>query len=140
MAMPYIDITTDDTGYWFGGPRGKRVFWISLVYTSVLTFGLILLDKYVGVRASIENAIPFLKNAPISEIVTQTMVPTTILWVVSVGLYFLISPMRPTVRDVMVAYFTAFATAWVLMAVIGSAARGPAQELYWPWAMPPRTG
>jgi hypothetical protein len=140
MAMPYIDITTDDTGYWFGGPRGKRVFWISLVYTTVLTMGLILLDKYVGVRASIERAIPILKNAPISEIVTQTMVPTTILWVVSVGLYFLISPLRPTVRDVMVAYFTAFAVAWVLMAVIGSAARGPAQELYWPWAMPPRVG
>ena len=99
-----------------------------------------VLDKYIGVRASIERAIPILKNAPISEIVTQTMVPTTILWIISVGLYFMISPMRPTVRDVMVAYFTAFAVAWVLMAVIGSAFRGPAQELYWPWSMPPRTG
>jgi menaquinol-cytochrome c reductase cytochrome b/c subunit len=140
MAIPYIDVTTDDVGYWFGGARGKRVFWISLVYTSILTIGLIMIDKYLGVRASIENAIPFLKNGPISEVVTQTMVPTMIMWLCSVGLYFLISPLRPTVRDVMVAYFTAFAVSWVLMAVIGSAFRGPAQELYWPWAMPPRQG
>ncbi|HEU5315658.1 MAG TPA: hypothetical protein VFX49_06075, partial [Chloroflexota bacterium] len=140
MAIPYIDVTTDDVGYWFGGARGKRVFWISLIYTSILTVALILLDKYVGVRASIEAAIPILKNGPISEIVTQTMVPTTIMWLCAVGLYFMISPLRPTVRDVMVAYFTAFAVSWTLMAIIGSAMRGPAQELYWPWAMPPRQG
>jgi menaquinol-cytochrome c reductase cytochrome b/c subunit len=139
MAIPYIDVTTDDVGYWFGGARGKKVFWISTVYTTVLTIALIMLDKYVGVRATIENALPFLKAAPVSEIVTQTMVPTTIMWLCSVGLYFLISPLRPTVRDVMVAFFTAFAVSWVLMAVIGSAFRGPGQELYWPWAMPART-
>ena len=139
MAIPYIDITTDDIGVWFSGERGKRVFWISSVYTTVMTIGLIMINKYIGIRATIEGAIPFLRNAPISEIVTQTMVPTTILWVVSVGLYFLISPMRPTVRDVMIAYFTAFAVSWVLMAVIGSAFRGPGQELFWPWDMPART-
>ncbi|HET7769741.1 MAG TPA: RING finger protein [Chloroflexota bacterium] len=139
MAIPYIDVTTDDVGYWFGGSRGKKVFWISLVYTTVLTIALIMIDKYLGVRASIENALPFLKAAPVSEIVTQTMVPTVILWFCSVGLYFLISPLRPTVRDVMVAFFTAFAVSWVLMAVIGSAFRGPGQELFWPWAMPART-
>src|SRR5688500_15976430 len=139
MAIPYIDVTTDDVGYWFGGARGKKVFWISTIYTTVLTIALIMLDKYVGVRATIENALPFLKAGPISEIVTQTMVPTMIMWLCSVGLYFLISPLRPTVRDVMVAFFTAFAVSWVLMAVIGSAFRGPGQELFWPWAMPART-
>ena len=139
MAIPYIDVTTDDVGYWFGGSRGKKIFWISTIYTTVLTVALIMLDKYVGVRASIENALPFLKSAPVSEVVTQTMVPTLIMWLCSVGLYFLISPLRPTVRDVMVAFFTAFAVSWVLMAVIGSAFRGPGQELYWPWAMPART-
>ena len=139
MAIPYIDITTDDIGVWFSGERGKRIFWISSVYTSVMIVGLIMINKYIGIRATIEGAIPFLRNAPVSEIVTQTMVPTTIIWVVSVGLYFLISPMRPTVRDVMIAYFTAFAVSWVLMAVIGSAFRGPGQELFWPWDMPART-
>ena len=139
MAIPYIDVTTDDVGYWFGGARGKKVFWISFVYTTVLTIALIMVDKYIGLRATIESALPFLKAGPVSEIVTQTIVPTTIMWLCSVGLYFLISPLRPTVRDVMVAFFTAFAVSWVLMAVIGSAFRGPGQELYWPWAMPART-
>jgi menaquinol-cytochrome c reductase cytochrome b/c subunit len=138
MAIPYLDITTDDSGVWFSGERGKKVFWISAVYTSIVTVGLILLNKYVGIRAAIENALPFLQPAFISEIVTQTMVPTMILWIVSVGLYLLIAHLRPTVRDVMIAYFTAFAVAWVLMAIIGAAFRGPAQELYWPWSMPPR--
>lgn len=139
MAIPYIDVTTDDIGVWFSGPRGLRIFWISSVYTTVMTIALIMINKYIGIRATIENALPFLKAAPVSEIVTQTMVPTLIMWLVSMGLYFLISPMRPTVREVMVAYFTAFAVSWVLMAVIGSAFRGPGQELYWPWSMPART-
>lgn len=139
MAIPYLDISTDEVGVWFGSARGKRVFWISLIYTSVLTTGLILFDKFVGLRALIEGAIPFLKTSWISEIVTQTMVPTTVLFIVAMGLYALIAHVRPTVRDVMIAYFTAFAVAWVLMALIGSAFRGPAQELYWPWSMPGRT-
>jgi hypothetical protein len=139
MAIPYLDISTDEIGVWFSGPRGLRVTWISAIYTTVTTIGLIMIDKFVGIRALVENLIPFLKTAWISEIVTQTMLPTTIMWVVALGIYALIAHMRPTVREVMIAYFTAFAVAWVLMALIGSAFRGPAQELYWPWAMPPRT-
>jgi hypothetical protein len=29
--------------------------------------------------------------------------------------------------------------AWLLLAIVGSAFRGPAMELYWPWDMPART-
>jgi hypothetical protein len=133
MVIPYLDITTDEIGVWFSGPRGKRVAWISAIYTVVWTVGLILIDKVIGIRAVIENAIPILRTSWISEIVTQTMVPTLIMWVVAVGLYIVIAHMRPTVREVMIAYFTAFAVAWVLMAIIGSAFRGQAMNLYWPW-------
>jgi len=114
MAIPYLDITTDEIGVWFSGPRGLRIFWISLIYTTVLTIGLILIDKFFGVRATIENLIPILKTAWISEIVTQTIVPTAIMWLAALGLYALIAFYRPTFR-------------------------GPAQDLYWPWSMPPRT-
>jgi len=133
MAIPYLDITTDEIGVWFSGPRGKRIFWISTIYTTVWTIGLILIDKIIGIRAVIEAAIPILRTSWISEIVTQTMVPTLIMWAVAVGLYIIIASMRPTVREVMIAYFTAFAVAWVLMAIIGSAFRGQAMNLYWPW-------
>lgn len=137
-AIPYLDITTEDTGVWFSGAQGKKVFWISTVYTTFWTWALILADQFIGVRAVIENAIPVLKLSWLSEIVTQTMVPTAIMWVVAVGLYIAISHLRPTVRDVMIAYFTAFAVAWILLALIGSAMRGPAMDLYLPWNMPAR--
>ncbi len=133
MVIPYLDVTTDEIGVWFSGPRGKRVAWISNIYTLVTTIGLIVIDKMVGIRAVVEAAIPILRTSWISEIVTQTMLPTTIMWVVAVGLYLVIAHMRPTVREVMIAYFTAFAVAWVLMAIIGSAFRGQAMNLYWPW-------
>ena len=86
----------------------------------------------------IENAIPILKLSWLSEIVTQTMVPTAIMWAVAVGLYVAIAHLKPTVRDVMIAYFTAFVIAWILLALVGSAFRGPAMVLYWPWNMPAR--
>jgi len=38
----------------------------------------------------------------------------------------------------MIAYFTAFVIAWILLALVGSAFRGPAMVLYWPWNMPAR--
>lgn len=140
MAIPYLDISTEDIGVWFSSQRGKRIAWISTLYTTFLSIGLILLDKFVGLRAVIEQAIPFFKTSWISEIVTQTMLPTTIMWLAALGLYVLIAHFRPTVREVMIGYFTAFAVAWVVLAIIGSAFRGPAQELYWPWSMPPRVG
>ncbi|MSQ43931.1 MAG: hypothetical protein EXR45_06955 [Chloroflexi bacterium] len=138
MAIPYVDITSDDTGVWFSGAQGKKVFWISTVYTFLWAWALILADEFVGVRAVIENAIPVLKISWLSEIVTQTMVPTAIMWAVAVGLYISIAHLKPTVRDVMIAYFTAFVIAWILLALVGSAFRGPAMVLYWPWNMPPR--
>ena len=98
-----------------------------------VTLALIMIDKIFGVRATIEAAIPILRTSWSSEIVTQTMVPTTIMWAVSVLLYIIIAPYRPTVREVMIAYFTAFAVAWVLMAILGSAFRGQAMQLYLPW-------
>jgi hypothetical protein len=133
MAIPYLDITNDDVGVWFSGSRGKRVFWISFIYTTAANIGLILIDKFIGIRRSIEAVIPFLQTSWVSEIVTQTMVPTIIIWVVAVLLYVIIAPLRPTVRDVMIAYFTAFAVTWVLTAIVGSAFRGQGMELFWPW-------
>ncbi len=133
MAIPYLDINSDETGVWFSGARGRRVFWISAIYTTVMNLALIMIDKVIGIRASVETALPFLKTAWLSEIVTQTMVPTAIIWAVSVGLYLIIAPTRPTVREVMIAYFTAFAVTWVLLAIIGSAFRGQGMELFWPW-------
>ena len=120
-------------GVWFSSARGKRIFWISAIYTVTINIVLIEIDKWVGIRATIERAIPFLKTSWISEIVTQTMVPTTIIWLVSMLLYALIAHYRPTVRDVMIAYFTAFAVTWVLLAIVGSGFRGQALDLYWPW-------
>ena len=133
MVIPYLDVTSDETGVWFSGARGKRVFWISAIYTTITSIGLILIDKFIGIRRTIETLIPFLQTSWISEIVTQTLVPTLIMWIVAMVLYLLIAPYRPTVREVMIAYFTAFAVAWVLLAIVGTAFRGQGLELFWPW-------
>jgi hypothetical protein len=133
MVIPYLDVTSDETGVWFSGARGKRVFWISAIYTTIVTIGLILIDKFVGIRRTIESFLPFLQTAWVSEIVTQTLIPTFIMWLVAMILYLLIAPYRPTVREVMIAYFTAFAVSWVLLAIIGTAFRGQGLELFWPW-------
>jgi hypothetical protein len=133
MVIPYLDVTSEETGVWCSGARGKRVFWISAIYTVIVTIGLILTDKFIGIRRTIEGFVPLLQTAWVSAIVTQTRVPTLIMWVVAMILYLLIAPYRPTVREVMIAYFTAFAVAWVLLAIIGTAFRGQGLELFWPW-------
>jgi hypothetical protein len=43
--IPYIDRSREGVGIWFTNTTGKRIFAFSAVYSTLLTFGLIFIDK-----------------------------------------------------------------------------------------------
>ena len=133
-AIPYIDVNSEESGRWFTSPVGMKIAIIIAIYTSIVTIGLVVFDNYIGVRDIMGSIHPELRTGIVPEII----IPTIIMFVFSYAIWFIIRPFRPTIRDVMIAYFTGFVVAWIVLTFIGTAMRGPNMELFWPWAVPPR--
>ena len=49
-AIPYIDTDPSDTGVWFSGEKGLRIFKFSFVYTALIVVGLVLFDAVFAVN------------------------------------------------------------------------------------------
>jgi menaquinol-cytochrome c reductase cytochrome b/c subunit len=62
----------------------------------------------------------------------------TIVMVVSIGIMVgaVQSIFRPTRREMIIALFTGFFTAYWVLAIFGTSFRGPGQDLSWPWNLP----
>ncbi len=133
-AIPYIDVNSEETGHWFTSPVGKKIAIVIAIYTAIVTVGLVVFDYYIGVRELMGAINPELRTGMVPEVI----IPTVVMFVFSYAIWFIIRPFRPTIREVMIAYFTGFVVAWIVLTFIGTAMRGPGMELYWPWALPPR--
>src|SRR5438093_4094085 len=55
-AIPYIDRSRDGIGHWFTTANGLRITIFATVYTTLLTFSLILLDAFLKAHGYIEFA------------------------------------------------------------------------------------
>ncbi|MAG35966.1 MAG: hypothetical protein CL878_06955 [Dehalococcoidia bacterium] len=139
-AIPYIDVNSEESGRWFTSPVGLKITIVISIYTTIVTSGLVAFDSLVefgtnrGVRGLMGTIHPSLSTGMMPEVI----VPTLIMFVFAYAIWFIIRPFKPTIREVMIAYFTGFVIAWVVLTFIGTAMRGPNMELYPPWAVPPR--
>jgi quinol-cytochrome oxidoreductase complex cytochrome b subunit len=127
IAMPYIDRRLGDVGIWFAGKRGKKIALWSALYTAPLLVGLVLFDAFVGVKSLVSQP----------EIVPGWLIPLGTIGGLSLGLYFMLRPLRPNGREVLIAYFTAFIVTYFLLTIIGLFFRGEGMALILPWRLPP---
>lgn len=154
--IPYFDLGPGQMGRWFTSERGKSVVIFSSVYSFVLTSGLIAFDILFGVKSLIkkidfftqtqvpilggDSSSPFsLAPTPLDIVVSNWIIPIVSM----VGLTFLLiwlvkKRFNADRRDVIQALFTGFVIAFFVTTIIGTAFRGPGQEFFWPWAMPPK--
>src|SRR6478609_4089509 len=51
-AIPYIDKGTKGLGIWFYNERGPRIIGFTAIYTTVVCFALIALDKFFPLKAN----------------------------------------------------------------------------------------
>jgi quinol-cytochrome oxidoreductase complex cytochrome b subunit len=126
MVVPYIDRHLEDVGIWFAGKRGKKIALWSALYTAPLLVGLIIFDAFVGTTSLVSHP----------EIVPGWLIPVATMGVLSLGLYSLLRPLRPSMRETLIAYFTAFATTYFILTVIGLFFRGEGMALILPWKLP----
>lgn len=127
IVIPYLDRRLGDVGIWFAGRRGKKIALWSALYTAPLLVGLVLFDAFVGVKSLVSQP----------EIVPGWLIPLGTIGGLSLGLYFLLRPLRPNGREVLIAYFTAFIITSFILTIIGLFFRGEGMALVLPWRLPP---
>ena len=126
MAIPYVDRRLEDVGVWFAGKRGKMIALWSALYSAPLIVGLILFDQFVGTKTLVSHP----------DIIPSWIIPLATIGGLSLGLYALLRPLRPSVRETLIAYFTAFAIAYLILTVVGLFFRGEGMTLILPWQLP----
>jgi len=127
MVVPYVDRDLSHAGEWFGTRKGLIITVWSAVYTAVWTTALIVFDEKVGVRSIIGDP----------AIMPNWVIPVGVMVGLSAILYVSILPLRPSRREILMAYFTAFIVAYAQLTLVGSFMRGIGMHLVEPWNLPP---
>lgn len=148
-AIPYIDNSPLGQGVYWYTENSKKIAKFSAVYTFVLVWLLIIIDEPARVErdgVTEKLTLGFWPGFGISATLGAAGVPT---WVFNfvipiismVGLsallvYIVRRVWHADMREVMVALFTGFVMAFVVLTVAGTAFRGHGMELNWPWQNP----
>jgi len=134
-VIPYIDRSREGVGIYFTSPNGKRIAIFSAVYTTVLTFSLILLDAFLKAHGYIEFATEHFPGGkqllPNYVIPTATMLGLTFLLVLIVKRLW-----GANTREWMIAVYTGFVAVYLVLVVVGTSMRGPGMDLFPPWGVP----
>jgi hypothetical protein len=142
--IPYFDRSTLDVGRWFGTPRAVAITVFTTVYSTIVLIALVIFDERIGVKPLMQSLATAL-HAPILADVNpfgigalslpNVIVPLILMNVPILVLLILIKVIyRPSgMRDYMIALFTGFVVAYVVLTIVGSFFRGQQMILMWPW-------
>ncbi len=127
MAIPYFDRSKPDVGVWFASKKGRAIALWSAIYTTFCLIALILFDEYIRVRSLVSEP----------EVLPGWIIPIAVIVGFSGLLYLLIRRWRPSTREVLIGFFTAFVVTYFLLIISGLFFRGLGMHLVVPWDLPP---
>jgi hypothetical protein len=142
--IPYFDRNTADVGRWFGTAKAVPICIFTTVYTTIVLIAEVLFDERIGVKPMMQ-ALATSLHAPILADVNPFGIGALSLPNVIVPLIFMNFPIlvllllirsiyKPQgMRDYMLALFTGFVVAYVVLTIVGSFFRGEQMILMWPW-------
>jgi hypothetical protein len=157
-AIPYFDRSPLGVGILGTSAKGRKIAGFSALWTTAVLTIYIALDEVIGDKRSgwgignwlidfterhtSENVfgsglIDFVFNVSVPEFVGKIVYPTIVM-VISIGMMVgaIQTLFRPTRREMIIALFTGFFTAYWVLAIFGTSFRGPGQDLTWPWNLP----
>jgi len=127
MVLPYLDRDHRHVGEWFGTRKGVIIATWSAVYTAVWMTALVAFDENVGVRSLVGEP----------AILPNWVIPLGVVAGLVAILHASILPLKPSRREIMMAYFTAFIVGYAHLTLVGSFFRGIGMHLVEPWNLPP---
>ena len=134
--IPYLDRSREGVGIWFTNKTGRRIFVFSTVYSTVITFGLILIDQALKRAGYYEWASTHEPGG--KTLIPGYITPIIVMTGLSALLLFLVGKLYGAdMRGKMNALFTGFVFVYLVLTVVGTSMRGPGMDLFPPWALPP---
>ena len=127
LILPYLDRDLTHAGQWFGTQKGLIITIWSAVYTAVWMTALVVFDEQVGVRSLVAQP----------AILPTWVIPLAVMVGLAAILHISILPLRPSRRELLMAYFTCFIVAYAHLTIVGSFFRGVGMHLVEPWNLPP---
>ena len=135
-VIPYFDRDPKDVGKWFGTPKSLGITWFTTWYSTIVLVALVFFDEFIGQKPLMANiarstGISFFTNPVLVDIVLPMILmngPIVLL------VYLLKKFYKPDgARDWMVALFTGFFVAFIVLTIVGTFMRGQGMHLMWPW-------
>jgi quinol---cytochrome c reductase cytochrome c subunit, bacillus type len=134
-VIPYIDRSREGVGIYFTSANGKRIAIFAAVYTTVITFSLILLDAFLKAHGYIEFATEHFPGG--KQLLPNYLIPTATMLGLSVLLVLIVKRLwGANTREWMIAIFTGFVAVYLVLVVVGTSMRGPGMDLFPPWGVP----
>jgi hypothetical protein len=134
-VIPYIDRSREGVGIYFTSANGKRIAIFAAVYTTVITFSLILLDAFLKAHGYIEFATEYFPGG--KQLLPNYLIPTATMIGLSILLVLIVKRLwGANTREWMIAIFTGFVAVYLVLVVVGTSMRGPGMDLFAPWAVP----
>jgi hypothetical protein len=134
--IPYFDRDNKDVGKWFGTPKALSITWFTTWYSTIWLFALVFFDEFVGQKPMMNwlarvSGISFFTNPFLVDVVVPMILmngPIALMcWLLKK--YF-----KPdNARDWMIALFTGFFVAYIVLTIVGTFMRGQGMHLMWPW-------
>lgn len=134
-VIPYIDRSREGVGIYFTSANGKRIAIFAAVYTTVITFSLILLDAFLKAHGYIEFATEHFPGG--KQLLPNYVIPTATMLGLSILLVLIVKRLwGANTREWMIAIFTGFVAVYLVLVVVGTSMRGPGMDLFPPWGVP----
>ncbi len=123
--IPYLDREQEETGRWFSGRSGGRVALWSLLFTAIVTVGMLVFTVNYGWMRNWEM------TRTVPQIVIVLVNPGTVL--VTLFAAWSVWTVRRTssTRLGAIALFTCFLVAFAIMTYFALVHRGPNWQFYW---------
>jgi hypothetical protein len=126
-------------GKWFGTPKALRITWFTTWYSTIWLFALVLFDEQgigVGVKPMM-NRIASATGVALfnAAFVVDVIVPMILMnGPIVLMIWILKKWYKPDgARDWMIALFTGFFVAYIVLTIVGTFMRGQGMHLMWPW-------
>src|SRR5215207_7249471 len=125
-AIPYFDRSPLGVGILGTSAKGRKIAGFTAIFTTVVLIGMIFVDELTG---RTQFGMPAL--------VYNILLPSLIIMIMIGVLVVLVQVIfKPTRRELIIALFTGFVVAYVVLTISGTSFRGEGQNLVFPWQLP----
>jgi quinol-cytochrome oxidoreductase complex cytochrome b subunit len=135
-AIPYFDRSPLGVGILGTSAKGRKIALFSTVFTTVVLIGMIVVDEMTGrTQFGIGGLLRDRFGAP--ALIYNWLLPVLIMVgtiLILMGLVQVI--FKPTRREMIIALFTGFVVAYIVLTISGTSFRGEGQNLVFPWQLP----